>query len=112
VLTEPWKWYPLESLCAVSFRVYSTMPGASIIHDLGEKQSEVKISSVALRSCLCNCEPYSVMLLPKYEKILAFSVILSDIFLSSFFQKQRSPVLKYLEGTIQSGNEILRYIIF
>lgn len=43
------KTIPLR-LSSESFRVYSTMPGASIIDDLGEKESEVKMSSVALRS--------------------------------------------------------------
>lgn len=39
-----------QSLCAVSFGVYSIMPGVSIIHDLGEKQCKVKMSKVALGS--------------------------------------------------------------
>lgn len=45
----------------MSFRVYSTMPAASIIDDLGEKGSEVKMSSVALRSSVCNCDPHSIV---------------------------------------------------
>lgn len=44
LLAESWKWSPLESVCAVSFGVYSIMPGAYIIDDLAEKQSEVKMS--------------------------------------------------------------------
>lgn len=41
---------------------YSTMPEASIINDLGEKQFEVKMSSVALRSSMHNCKQNSVVL--------------------------------------------------
>lgn len=44
------------------------MPGASIIDDLGEKQSQVKMSLVALRNSVCNCEPQSVALASKLKK--------------------------------------------